>query len=114
ADRRDSIAARSATVTAGEKSSRMRSSDRSGRCGAGIEAWIGPKRVPMVSTGRPRAETATEAARMATIGAGIRRETRGHAIRIASDPSVTAIAAGEAVARLAPYADHFATNGPGT
>ncbi len=42
------------------------------------------------------------------------RETFGQARRIASDPAATPIAAGEAVGRLAPYAVHFARNGPGT
>ena len=53
AESSDSIAASSAIVNAGEKSSRTRSSVRSGRWGAGIEAWISPKRVPIVSTGSP-------------------------------------------------------------
>ncbi len=68
AESSDSIAASSATVTADGNSSRTRSSEMAGRLGAGIEAWISPKREPIVSTGSPSAATAADAARIATIG----------------------------------------------
>ena len=65
----------------------------------GIAAWISPKRVPIVSTGRPSAATAADATRIATIGAGTLRETLGQRPRIANDPAATPIAGSEAEPR---------------
>ena len=99
AESSDSIAASRATVTADGKSSRTRSSETAGRLGAGMEAWISPKREPIVSTGSPSAATAADAARIATIGPGTLREIFGQRRRIANEPAATPIAGSDAEER---------------
>ena len=116
AESSDSIPARRATVTAGEKSSRMPLERHGGqpgrRDGSPDLAEAGADRLDRQAQGRHERPRPT---RIATIGAGTVRETFGQSSRIASDPAATAIAATETrAAGSRAYALHFARNGAGT
>ena len=83
AESSDSIAARSATVTADGKSSRTRSSAERGKLGAGNRSVdLAEPRSDRLDRDPSRAAAAAEASRMTTIGPGTRRETLGQITRI--------------------------------
>ena len=62
-------------------------------CGSATLTGMPPNFVPMVSIGKPRPKVRTADAAVptsrATIGAGTRRVTRGHSIRIARQRALT-------------------------
>ena len=61
-----------AIVRVGVTSSRTVSQEKSGNSNAGTPWGMPPKRVPIVSTGRLRAQAATDSVTRATTGAGSR------------------------------------------
>ncbi len=86
AESSDSIAASSATVTAGGKSSRSApGASTGGIAAAGVRPATRRSASRSSRPGDAADAAAALAATMATIGAGIFRETRGHTSRIASD-----------------------------
>ena len=111
AESSDSIAASSATVTAGEKSSRTRSSVTAGRLRRRDRG------VDLAEARADRLDRAGRAPRRRPTRRGSRRSARApcarpsaRRTRIASDPAATPIAGSDAEPRCAAYASHFARN----
>ena len=94
AESSDSTAASRAIVNAGPASAWMIGSDRCGMLGCGSPAWIAPNRAPIVSTGRCSSCASSVVTISATNGPGMRSETRGHTMMIASVATATTNAHG--------------------
>ena len=88
--------------------------DRSGRCGAGRERGMPPKREPMVAIGRCSRAARTDAAATPIRNAGQCGRNRRTVMMMTMVSSATAIGAHPAVGRADPRASSLGTNGPGS